>query len=622
MKKKIEKVPSNTQELLELKDLLYQKTSHAHLNHEKIIIKGLLEIIKSEPNIRQAVEKLKKNVGSNTPGVDNKVIREYLNRQPEDLIGEIREKLDQYNPDEVRRVFIPKTNGKLRPLGIPTIIDRIIQECVRSIIEPILEAQMFKHSYGFRQMRDAKQAVTRIAFITYTTNCNWVIEGDIKGFFDNINHNVMIDTLYSMGICDKRVLMIIKQMLKAGVMNEISKSELGTPQGGIISPLLANAYLTRFDNYITREWENKKIRKSYSRPDGIIKSLKERTNLKQCYLVRYADDWVILTDSKENAEKLKYKAQKYLKETLKVELSEEKTHITNVKKKAIHFLGVEIKLRKGKNNQWVNHITPDRERFEKKVKEIKREIYYIRKTATWNETRLVENIYRVNSMILGLINYYDMADGASLLAKKYAYTIKYTAYKSLKRYGGKWVRANEVDNLLGLHYGHKAHIPAIKHNGKIIGLTSLEFMRWKKPLQKNPKETPYSKEGRHIYLNRVNKTSMKIKVDEINNEWYAHVTRLRNSEKYNFDYYINRPHVYMRDKGICKICGLPVQPNELNVHHIKEEIPNTEINKMKNLITTHNECHRLLKKTDEDLIEYPPNVRKNVKKYQNKMKVK
>lgn len=115
---------------------------------------------------------------------------------------------------------------------------------------------------------------------------------------------------------------------------------------------------------------------------------------------------------------------------------------------------------------------------------------------------------------------------------------------------------------------------------------------------------------------------MKIKVDEINNEWYAHVTRLRNSEKYNFDYYINRPHVYMRDKGICKICGLPVQPNELNVHHIKEEIPNTEINKMKNLITTHNECHRLLKKTDEDLIEYPPNVRKNVKKYQNKMKVK
>ena len=136
--------------------------------------------------------------------------------------------------------------------------------------------------------------------------------------------------MWNIGIRDKRVLSIIKQMLKAGVMEECSRSELGTPQGGIISPLLANIYLNRFDNYMTGDFERKKLRKTYSRRDGEITSMRNHSNLKTCYYVRYADDWVILTDSKRDAERLKYKAKRYLKDTLKLDLSEEKTLITNV----------------------------------------------------------------------------------------------------------------------------------------------------------------------------------------------------------------------------------------------------------------------------------------------------
>ena len=474
---KLNKVPRNEKELNKLLQDIYVTAKKNYENDKESNFTGILEIIASEPNIVSAIHKIKANKGSHTVGIDGKEINDYLNKGYDEVVEDVRAKLYDYHPDMVRRVWIPKP-GKTekRPLGIPTIIDRIIQECVRNILEPIAEAQFFEHSYGFRPMRSADMAVARIKQINFTAKCYWVVEGDIKGFFDNIDHNVMINSMWNLGIRDKRVLSIIKQMLKAGVMGECSKSELGTPQGGIISPLLANIYLNRFDNYMTGDFERKKLRKTYSRRDGEITSMRNHSNLKTCYYVRYADDWVILTDNQRDAERLKYKAKRYLKDTLKLDLSEEKTLITNVCSKPIKFLGVEIRMAK-KNKRWVNKVSPERERFQRKMKDLSRELFYIRKTSTLDRERLIQNITRVNAIIVGLINYYSMCDQISVVIRKYAWLLKYTAYKSLKRYGGQWIRANEVSNLIGLHSGHKAHIPAIKYKDMYIGITDINFAK-------------------------------------------------------------------------------------------------------------------------------------------------
>lgn len=614
---KLNKVPSNEAELNKLLQDIYLKTKENYESDIKSNFTGILEIIASEANIITSIHKIKANKGSHTAGIDEKEIDDYLNKGFDEVIEIVRAKLYDYNPSMVRRVWIPKPGkSEKRPLGIPTIIDRIIQECVRNIIEPIAEAQFFEHSYGFRPMRSADMAIARIKHINFHAKCYWVVEGDIKGFFDNIDHNTMINSLWNLGIRDKRVLSIIKQMLKAGVMDECSKSELGTPQGGIISPLLANIYLNRFDNFMTGDFERKKLKKPYSRRDSEISAMRKHSNLKTCYYVRYADDWVILTDSQEDAERLKFKAKKYLHDTLKLDLSEEKTLITNVCSKPIKFLGVEIRMVK-KNGKWVNKVSPESERFKRKMKDLSREIFYIRKTSTLDADRLIENINRVNSIIVGLINYYSMCDQISVVIRKYAWMLKYTAYKSLKRYGGQWTRANEVSNLIGLHYGHKANIPAIKYKDMYIGVTDINFAKWDNPRCKNQNETPYTPEGRELYNKRMRKKGLKVRTDEVNSTTHAFYIRMSKNPLYNFEYFMNRPYTYNRDKGKCKICGGYVEPNEARFHHVDKKLPMNQMNKVKNLITVHQYCHDLIHSNTEST-SLSEKTLKNIEKYRNK----
>lgn len=607
---KLNKVPSNEAELNKLLQDIYLKAKENYESDINSNFTGILEIIASEPNIITSIHKIKANKGSHTAGIDDKEMDDYLKKGFDEVIEIVKARLYDYNPNMVRRVWIPKP-GKFekRLLGIPTIIDRIIQECVRNIIEPIAEAQFFEHSYGFRPMRSADMAIARIKHINFHAKCYWVVEGDIKGFFDNIDHNTMINSLWNLGIRDKRVLSIIKQMLKAGVMDECSKSELGTPQGGIISPLLANIYLNRFDNFMTGDFERKKLRKPHSRRDGEISAMRNHSNLKTCYYVRHADDWVILTDSKEDAERLKFKAKRYLHDTLKLDLSEEKTLITNVCSKPVKFLGVEIRMVK-KNGKWVNRVSPESERFKRKMKDLSREIFYIRKTSTLDADRLIENINRVNSIIVGLINYYSMCDQISVVIRKYAWLLKYTAYKSLKRYGGQWIRANEVSNLIGLHYRHKAHIPAIRYKDMYIGVTDINFAKWDNPTCKNKSETPYTPEGRELYNKRMRKKGLKVRTDEVNSTAHAFYIRMSKSPLYNFEYFMNRPYTYNRDKGKCKICGGYVEPNEARFHHVDKKLPMNQMNKVKNLITVHQYCHDLIHSNRAN-----KSVRKNIKKY-------
>ena len=286
--------PKTETELREIQDKLYQHSKEAHDAGGRPAFKGLLEIVSAEATIITAIHNIKSNHGSETPGVDSKTMRkDYLQRSHSWVIQDIQNAFKHFEPQKIRRVYIDKP-GKTekRPLGIPTIRDRIVQECMRIVLEPIFEAQFFGHSYGFRPMRDTTMALERVKQLVHHTGYHWIVEGDISKCFDHIDHAILLKRLYHMGVKDRRVLQIIKAMLKAGVMDECEVNREGTPQGGLISPILANVYLDIMDEWISKQWENKKTRFPYGRQDTRCRALRKTTSLIPGSLVRYADDYI------------------------------------------------------------------------------------------------------------------------------------------------------------------------------------------------------------------------------------------------------------------------------------------------------------------------------------------
>ena len=221
---------------------------------EQKVFSDLMGYICSEQNIRLAYRNIKTNSGSKTAGADNKTISHLEKWETAKLIQHIQKKLDYYQPQKVRRVEIPKGNGKTRPLGIPTIMDRLIQQCILQVLEPICEAKFFERSNGFRPNRNAEQAMAQAYKCIQIQHLYFVVDIDIKGFFDNVSHGKLLKQMWAMGIRDKKLLSIISCMLKAEVVG-IGFPEKGTPQGGIISPLLSNIVLNELDWWIASQFE-------------------------------------------------------------------------------------------------------------------------------------------------------------------------------------------------------------------------------------------------------------------------------------------------------------------------------------------------------------------------------
>lgn len=308
---------SNESDLKNFQDFLYKKSN------EGKSFTGLLEAMIHEVTIVTAVHNIKSNKGSKTAGIDKISIDRYLQMEKDELLALIQSNFKQYKPKPAKRVYIPKSNNKSRPLGIPTMLDRIIQECMKLILEPICEARFYPHSYGFRPYRAQKHAIRDIVNVINSTGQTkdkavWAVEGDIKGCFDNINHRILMCKLWKIDIHDKRVLKMISQMLKAGYIESglYYMTETGTPQGSIISPLLANVYLNDFDWYVGRK---------YFEPHRQCKHKANDTRRMKAngatpkYNFRFADDWVILTSSKDEAERLKHELTKYFMHKLKLE---------------------------------------------------------------------------------------------------------------------------------------------------------------------------------------------------------------------------------------------------------------------------------------------------------------
>ena len=218
------------------------------------VFKNLIDTIISEENIQLAYRNIKKNTGSKTAGTDGKTIKDIAKWQPERVVSYVRKRLNWYKPQTVRRVEIPKPNGKTRPLGNPTIGDRLVQECILQVMEPICEAKFYSKSFGFRPNRSTEHAVAQVYKYMQVDNLRYAVNIDIKGFFDNVDHGKLLKQIWTLGIRDKRLLSIISAMLKAEIKG-IGIPTKGTPQGGILSPLLSNIVLNELDWWIASQWE-------------------------------------------------------------------------------------------------------------------------------------------------------------------------------------------------------------------------------------------------------------------------------------------------------------------------------------------------------------------------------
>lgn len=196
----------------------------------------LMELIANENNIKLAYRNIKRNGGSNTPGVDKLNIHDIEKVDAEKYVEIIQRKLAWYKPKPVKRVEIPKPNGKTRPLGIPTMIDRLVQQCILQVLEPICEAKFHERSNGFRPNRGAEHAIAQCYRMIQMQKLYFVVDIDIQGFFDNVNHSKLIKQMWNLGIQDKKLLSVIKEMLKAPIVmpdGTVVKPTKGTPQGGL-----------------------------------------------------------------------------------------------------------------------------------------------------------------------------------------------------------------------------------------------------------------------------------------------------------------------------------------------------------------------------------------------------
>ena len=247
---------------------------------------NLIGVVTSAENIKLAYRNIKNNKGSKTKGTDGKTISDYESMNENEMIEYFQSKIRNYYPKSVRRVEIPKPNGKMRPLGIPCMEDRIIQQCLKQVLEPICEAKFFNHSYGFRPNRSTRHAIARYSFMVNIMHLYYVVDVDIKGFFDNVNHAKLMKQLWTLGIRDKNILCIISKILKSEIEG-IGIAERGVPQGGIISPLLANVVLNELDWWIAEQWECIPTKHSYGSGNHKYRALRN-TALKEMYIVRYA----------------------------------------------------------------------------------------------------------------------------------------------------------------------------------------------------------------------------------------------------------------------------------------------------------------------------------------------
>lgn len=439
----------------------------AELGHLKKLAEGdptkrfdrLYRLLRQGGLLALAKERITKNKGAQTPGVDGRTMSDIGNEDLVQLSQELAK--GTYQPRPVRRGYVPKKNGRLRPLGIPTSLDKVVQSGVALILEAIYEPIFRKCSHGFRPEHSTITALRQVS-TAYRAGAKWIIEGDITDCFGSLPHSVILNCLRKR-VKDERFIDLIRKMLQAGVMEEgkFKPTYSGAPQGGIVSPILANVVLHELDTWLedqmgvnpppeTAEQCNARSNPEYMRlhyrimdirrqldgrlpmpkkatPESLRQERQEKLRLralqprslprKVTYYTRYADDFAIfLCDaSKEDAEQMKTAVAEWMKANLNLTLNQEKTHVTHWQDK-VRFLGYELEGRKNKNGTGWLHLAVPKDAVRHVVEKIQQATRY-------SQAPEYDVFTNVNAVARGWMNYYRYAHNNNVIGGKLSMVI-------------------------------------------------------------------------------------------------------------------------------------------------------------------------------------------------------
>ena len=540
---------------------------------------NLMPLVLSRENILLAYRNIKNNTGSKTAGTDKLIIADIGKLSPEEVTAKVRYIVSGtkrgYRPKPVRRKDIPKPNGKTRPLGIPCIWDRLIQQCFKQVLEPICEANFSKHSYGFRPNCSVENAIADTYQRIQHSHLHYVIEFDIKEFFDNVNHAKLIRQMWTLGVRDKHFLGKILRMLKVSVKmpsGELIYPKKGTPQGGIISPLLANIALNELDHWVESNWEKNPVVYKYAITKNRTKCgyrAMRKTNLKEMYIVRYADDFRIFCRTKTEAERTKIAITQWLSERLKLEVSKEKTRVVNVKKKYAEFLGFKIKVHSKGGKQVVKSHISDKQ-LKTKRKALVEQVKRIARPQPNKST--TEEIWQYNKMVVGIQNYYRIATNISLDASKLNRAVMIVItnrLEGIRRKGRKLTPAERT------RYGKSAKLRFIANEP----IYPIGYMQHKIPLNKSRKEQEQIVDD--------------IKLNLMRQPLYGR----------SIEYADNRISLYSAQKGKCAVTGEKfTSMDEIHCHH-KQPKSKGGTDDYQNLVLVTETVHKLIHATNAEIIK-------------------
>ncbi|WP_407301708.1 group II intron reverse transcriptase/maturase [Clostridium botulinum] len=545
---------------------------------------NLMPLITSDDNLKLAFRNIKSNKGSKTYGTDMITIKEIKEQDIEKYIIKCKNKFSNFHPSKVRRIFIPKGDGRKRPLGIPTIHDRIIQQAIKQIIEPICEARFHDNSYGFRPNRSTHHAIAKYMQYANRSKLHYVVDIDIKGFFDNVDHSKLLKQMWTIGIRDKNLLSIISKMLKCEIEGE-GIAEKGTPQGGILSPLLSNIVLNELDWWIDSQWTGFPSKKNYDihRLGVVDKSNKYRalrnTNLKEIKIVRYADDFKIMCRTYEDAQRIYIATKEWLKNRLSLEISPIKSKVTNLRKGNSEFLGFKLRLVKKKSKMVIQSNMTDKAK-KTSIKNIKQRIKFLQGKAN------LYNIQQYNSTVLGIQNYYCYATECTQDLSDIDFVIR----KCIEN------RLLESCTLKGKHSETYKRIYK-KYKGKSyfvkgVNLFPIYAMKHRNPMNFNTKVSDYTDEGREIIHNTVKGLDIRIVRYMISNPI---TTR-------SVEYNDNRISLFYGQLGKCNVTKQLLRIGNFECHH-KIPVGSGGTDEYKNLILVTTDVHKVIHATDKVTID-------------------